>query len=137
MNAVRAPARRKPLSILVADDDRDTIETLAVILCDEGHTVHKIYRGDYIASAVQRYKPDVCIIDIELPYKSGYAVAQELTLKLGPRCPILIAISGVWTRKSEQLLAESVGFHRFLTKPADPQDLLQFLDEISSGNTAR
>lgn len=137
MNAATAAAKRKRLSILLADDDRDTVETLSVILVDEGHTVHKVYRGDYIADAVQRYKPNVCIIDIELPHKSGYAVAQELSVKLGPRCPTLIAISGVWTRKSEQLLAETVGFHRFFTKPADPQELLQFLDEVSSGNTAR
>lgn len=72
-----------------------------------------------------------------MPHKSGYAAAQELTVKLGPGCPTLIAISGVWTRKSEQLLAETVGFHRFFTKPADPQELLQFLDEIASGNTSR
>ena len=95
MNAATAAAKRKRLGILIADDDRDTVETLSVILIDEGHVVHKAYRGDFIVGAVARYKPDVCIIDIELPHKSGYAVAQELTLRLGPQCPTLIAISGV------------------------------------------
>ena len=135
MNAATVTAKRKRLSILVADDDRDTVEMLALILGDEGHTVHKVYRGDYIAEAVQRYEPDVCVIDIELPHKSGYVVAEELTRKLGQGCPTLVAMSGVWTRKSEQLLAETVGFRRFFTKPADPQELLRFLDEIGSGNT--
>lgn len=137
MNAAKAIAKRQGLSILIADDDRDTVETLTAILMDEGHTVHKVYRGDYVLEAVRRYKPAVCILDIEMPGKSGYAVAQELTLRLGSDRPILVAISGVWTRKSEQLLAQTVGFDRFFTKPADPGELLAFLDEAGSGNTAR
>lgn len=134
MNAASVTARRKRLNVLIADDERDTIETLEFVLADEGHTVQKVYRGDVVLEAVRRYKPDVCIIDIEMPGKSGYAVAQELSIRLGERCPMLIAISGVWTRKSEQLLAESVGFLRFFTKPADPQELVAYLDELSSGN---
>lgn len=135
MKAAAAAAKRKRLSILIADDDRDTVETLSAILIDEGHLVHKVYRGDRVLQAVERYKPDACIIDIEMPGKSGYAVAQELSIRFQLERPILIAISGVWTRKSEQLLAETVGFDRFFTKPADPARLIQFLDELGSGNT--
>jgi DNA-binding response OmpR family regulator len=137
VNAKRAPAARTRVGVLIADDDHDTVQTLAALFADEGYVVHYVYRGDEVLGAVERYRPEVCVLDIEMPGKSGYAVAQELTARLGDRRPFLIAISGVWTRKSEQLLAESVGFHCFFTKPADPNALMQCVEEFASGGNTR
>jgi DNA-binding response OmpR family regulator len=131
MISQQSPLPRRRLSILIADDDRDTVSTLTVILLDEGHRVHMFYRGDDVLSAVRRYKPDVCILDIDLPGLSGYALAQELSAAGEKRRPVLVAISGKYVRKSEQLLAETSGFDVFFTKPADPQELLRFLDGVA------
>ena len=96
--------------------------------------VHNVYRGDRVLEAVTRYRPDVCILDIEMPGQSGYAVAQKLCAVLGAKRPVLLAISGIWTKASEQLLAESVGFDRFFTKPADPDELVRCAEELASGD---
>lgn len=129
MNAVKARAAKKRLNILIADDERDTVVTLATIFEDEGHVVHSFYRGDEVIPAVRRYRPDICILDLDMPGRSGYALAQHLSAAQ-PR-PVLIAISGRWNHKSDELLALSVGFDRFYAKPADPQELVQFLDSVA------
>ena len=103
-----------------------------MLLTDEGHIVHTAYRGDHVPEAVRRLKPYVCILDIKMPGKSGYALARDIS-RLGPDRPVLIAISGIYVRPSEQLLARTVGFDRFFAKPADLQKLIALLEQIGSG----
>lgn len=134
MNAEKDLDAGRRLSILIADDEPDTVATLSVLLTDAGHIVHTVYRGDHVPEAVRRFKPDVCILDIQMPGESGYALAQEIS-KLGPDRPALIAISGIYVRQSEQLLAKSLGFDRFFVKPADPQELLALLEQIAGSDT--
>src|SRR5438045_2413096 len=114
------------LRILIADDDRDTTASLAALLRDEGHDVHTAARGDELLALCSALRPDVVIADIELPGMSGYAVAQEVRQRDGPLAPLLIAISGKWTKTSDKLLGYSVGFDHYLLKPARFRELLAF-----------
>src|SRR5690242_11722467 len=108
------PAR---LRILVADDDRDTANVLALILRDAGHDVHVALRGDEVADIDRLLRPDVVILDINMPGMSGYAVAREIRERRGPLAPLLIAISGSWKDNADQRVAEQLGFDHFLLKP--------------------
>ena len=115
------------LRILIADDDRDTTASLAALLRDEGHDVHTAARGDELLALCSALRPDVVIADIELPGMSGYAVAQEARQRDGPLAPLLIAISGKWTKTSDKLLGHSMGFDHYLLKPARFRELLALL----------
>jgi two-component system CheB/CheR fusion protein len=131
VNAAPSAPKKRKLHVLIADDDADTVLTLSTLLQDEGHTVSAVYSGVQVLHAIKRYKPEVCILDIEMPGQSGYATAREIAEKMPQReRPFLIAISGRWTHPSDQLLAESVGFAKFFLKPADPQLLVSFLAEV-------
>src|SRR5581483_10800512 len=134
VSAQRELQAARRLSILVADDEPDTVATLAALLTDEGHVVHTVYRGDHVPQAVERFKPDVCILDIVMPGESGYELAQQLS-QLGPRRPVLIGISAIYVRDSERFLAQAVGFDRFFVKPTDPETLLALLEQIARGDT--
>jgi CheY-like chemotaxis protein len=133
VNAQKKTETVRRLSILVADDEPDTVATLAALLTDEGHTVHSVYRGDHVPEAVRRFKPDVCILDIVMPGKTGYDLAHELS-QLGPQRPVLIAMSGVYVRDSEQFLAQAVGFDRSFVKPTDPGKLLALIEQIAASD---
>ena len=133
MNAASKQAQPTPaLSILLADDEVDTVQTLAAILADEGHNVYAVRDGALVLDAVRRLKPNVCILDIEMPRTDGYAIAREIVKefedKKQPR-PLLIAISGRWKSQTDKMLARMVGFDHFLVKPADPQAIIQVLHE--------
>ena len=127
----QVPERRqaaRALRIIVADDDRDTADTLAAILRGAGHTVHPLYTGRDVLPAVRIVRPDAIILDIAVPGMSGYAVAQEIRHSfVDLRRPMMIAISGMWTDASDRLIARQVGFDHYLAKPCDPQELLGLL----------
>jgi CheY-like chemotaxis protein len=128
------PSTWRPLNILLADDERDAILTLSTLLIQDGHSVSAVYSGNDVLQSVRRYKPDVCILDIEMPGKSGYAAAREMSAALAPELrPVLIAISGKWTETTDRLLGLSLGFDHYFLKPVDPQRLLGFLDDIANG----
>jgi CheY-like chemotaxis protein len=117
-----------PLRVLIADDNRDTVNTLAVLVRAEGHAVRAAYNGIDVMRIARLHRFDALILDIEMPEMSGYAIAQELrVLHYGTRAPLLIAISGKWINRSEKLLAHAVGFDHHFEKPCDPDALLRLL----------
>ncbi len=129
----KAPHR---LRIVIADDDRDTTVTLATILGEDGHEVHTVLRGDEILELCRLLRPDVVIADVDMPGMSGYAVARELRDRHGALAPLLIAVSGKWTKTSDKLLGHEVGFDHYLLKPADPNELLAILAQFGAAASA-
>ena len=125
-----------PLRILIADDDRDTANTLALVLRDEGHEVHTALRGDEVVDACRLLRPEVVVMDINMPGMSGYAVARELRERHGPLAPLLIAISGVWTQTADAALGKAVGFDHFLMKPCEPRLVLRLLESLHTASGA-
>lgn len=122
----RAP---RQLRIIVADDDRDQVQTLMELLRDEGHDVWGLYRGKELVQAVKGFDPDAMIIDIKLPDASGFEVAEKIRERFGRR-PLLIAISGVFKKGADRVLAEIVGFDHHLSKPFDFDTLLRLLEPL-------
>src|SRR5437763_7086719 len=132
-----SPPTRLPLRIVVADDDRDTAITLATILRDEGHEVQTILRGDEALEMCRLFRPDVVIADINLPGESGYAIARELRERHGELAPLLIAVSGQWTKASDRLLGKAVGFDHYLLKPCDMNELLRLMEPLRLSSQKR
>jgi DNA-binding response OmpR family regulator len=119
------------LSIVVADDDEDTVRTLAAILRDEGHEVKEITRANEVLNAVRLYRADVAILDIAMPGASGYDLAREIRRRHSVRPPLLIAISGVYRGDTDKMLSEIVGFDHHLTKPFDTNELLDLIRPLA------
>jgi len=124
-------AKRRTLSVLIADDNQDVVLTLAEILTDEGHLVHTCTDGKQAIDAIRRHKPQVCILDIAMPGMTGYEVARQIEKSPAAERPTLIGISGQFTKPGDKLLAKSVGFRHFLAKPADPDLLIRMLESIA------
>lgn len=121
-----------PLRVLVADDNRDTVLTLTMLLQSEGHEVRCAYNGIDVMRIARLHRFDAIIVDIEMPEMSGYAVAQEVrTHYYGTRVPLLVAITGKWNKPSEKLLAQAVGFDHHLEKPCDPNRMLGLLKPLA------
>jgi DNA-binding response OmpR family regulator len=128
------PERRqyaRALRILLADDDRDTVATLSVLLTREGHVVHGVYAGNDVLPAARLLRPDAVILDIAIPQMSGYAVAQAIRQSFTDlRRPLLIAMSGMWKEFADREIARQVGFDHYLVKPAHPAELLALLEPL-------
>lgn len=118
------PARESAdhLRVVVIEDNRDSAESLRMLLTLLGHDVAVAYSGpDGVAAAV-RHRPDVVISDIGLPGLDGYGVARELRHHPATSGARLIAVTGYGTEDDRRRVQEA-GFDHHLVKPADPQTL--------------
>jgi DNA-binding response OmpR family regulator len=117
----------RPLRIVIADDDRDTVLTLMMVLRHEGHEVRGVYRGWDVLTHVKDFDPDVVLADINMPEMNGYQVARAVRTEYGDRRPLLIGISGVYKNDSDKILGQLAGFDHYLTKPYEPSDILRLI----------
>jgi DNA-binding response OmpR family regulator len=84
----------------------------------------------FAAASIRVMRPDALILDINMPGMSGYAVVRALRERYTIAAPLMIGISGVWTKTVEQLLGRAVGFDHYLIKPYEPQALLALLEPL-------
>ena len=64
--------------ILVADDNRDSVESLSVLLAASGCQVHTAYDGLQAVEMAQNLRPDVVLLDIDMPVLDGYEAARRI-----------------------------------------------------------
>jgi len=117
----------RPLRVLIAEDDRDTVVTLMMLLREEGHEVRGVHTGRNVMSVVSDFDPDAVILDIHLPELSGWEVARTIRARHGLERPMLIGVSGEYKQGADRILSEILGFDHYLLKPYNPNDLLTLL----------
>jgi DNA-binding response OmpR family regulator len=115
------------MRVLVADDNRDEVLSLDLLLSCEGHQVRGVYQGDEVLPAMRSFKPDAVLLDIKMPGLSGFEVARLIRSRYGDESPLLVAISGHFKQGGDKVLSEIVGFDYHLAKPCDPGELLALL----------
>jgi CheY-like chemotaxis protein len=113
--------------ILVADDNIDAADSLALLLDMAGHDVRVVHDGRAALSVAQSFRPDTVLLDIGMPLMSGYEVARALRQEPWGAKITLIALTG-WGQESDRLKAMEAGFDRHLTKPVDPDMLEQLMN---------
>jgi CheY-like chemotaxis protein len=117
-----------PLRILVAEDNRDGADMLAVLLRLEGHEVHVAYDGPHALQLIQTMAPHLALLDIGMPGLNGLEIARNL--KTTGHRTVLIAISG-WGRASDRDAAREAGFEDYLLKPVEIARLDALLQRLS------
>jgi CheY-like chemotaxis protein len=117
------------LRVVIADDERDTVMTLGILLRSEGFAVRMTTSAVEVPQVVREFCPDFVLLDIGMPERSGYDLAQELRATYGEACPFLIAVTAYWTR-ADKALAKERGFHHHLGKPYNPVGLIHLLSVL-------
>jgi CheY-like chemotaxis protein len=112
--------------ILLADDNRDAAESLAIILRLEGHEVSLAHDGESALRAFAERRPDVALLDIGMPKANGYDVARQIRAEPGGHEVLLIAITG-WAQDADKAQSRAAGFDHHLTKPIEPDMLIELL----------
>jgi two-component system CheB/CheR fusion protein len=124
--APRTPPRRR---ILVVDDNHDAANSLARLLKRlYGQDVHVAHDGPAALESVDRFHPEVVLLDIGMPGMDGYEVAQRLRKKPELAALKIVALTG-WGQEADRIRSRAVGFDHHLVKPVDPADLCKLLEE--------
>jgi PAS domain S-box-containing protein len=120
------------LRVLIVDDNADAAEALAQVLQIAGYQTHVAFDGRTALEMAEILKPSVVLLDLGLPHLSGREVGQRLRATPWGRAAHLIAITG-WGGADEVLRSRESGFDQHLTKPVDPDVLLQLLICLTQG----
>jgi CheY-like chemotaxis protein len=122
----------RPLRILVVDDNPDEVKSTLLLLETEGYETRGVYDAQSVLPQVLEFDPDVVIMDIKMPERSGWEAASELRQRVTNLRLLLIAVSGVYTRGVDKVLSEMSGFDHVLMKPVDPATLLGLIARHTS-----
>ncbi len=116
----------REVRIVVADDNRDAADALAVLL-DRAHfsVVAVAHNGSDALAAIDRFRPNVAILDVVMPELDGIEIADRVRRQfVAP--PRLIAVSGL-SESCDRDDAIEAGFAAFFQKPVDWRHLLEVL----------
>jgi CheY-like chemotaxis protein len=118
----------EPLRILVADDNRDAADSLAILLRLWGHEVSVAYDGQFALALADDLRPHVILLDICMSPVHGGEVARQLRSKHGFEKAVIIATSAN-NPEDSRLDAWRHLFDLFLTKPYNLARLESILAE--------
>lgn len=118
------------INIVIAEDQRMLLGALASLidLEDDMHVVGKASNGAEALELVQALKPDVCIMDIEMPIKSGLEAAEELK---GGNCKVIILTT--FARAGYFERAIKAGVCGYLLKDSPSEELASSIRSVMDG----
>ena len=95
--------------ILVVDDNRDSAESLAMLLKLTGNETHIAHDGLEAVEAAARFRPDVILLDIGLPKMNGYEAARRIREQPWGKNMVLVALTG-WGQEEDRQKSKDAGF---------------------------
>lgn len=118
---------RRPLCILLVEDDADSLSVLARLLKMTGHHAVAAGSAEEALRLAASQRCDLVVSDVGLPDRSGLDLMRDLSRLY--RIPG-IAVSG-YTEPADVSECERAGFARHLKKPVDFQKLLETVEELA------
>ena len=122
--------------VLIVDDNGDAATSLSYVLTLTGYQVRVAHDGNQALEVADQLRPNVVLLDIGLPGMSGYEVARRLRARPWGADLHLIAVTG-WGQDSDRAKSQEAGFDEHLTKPIDPETLLQRISQSTLGPPPR
>lgn len=114
--------------ILLVEDDADAADSLKTLLELHGHRVQIAKDGGQAHSAFRMRRPDFVITDLILPGENGFELIDRMK-RSDDTVPVLV-LSAI-TLEDSRALTERLGADGYLTKPAEPDDLLAQIKDIA------
>jgi PAS domain S-box-containing protein len=112
--------------VLIADDNQDAAQSLAMLIQMLGHETRAVHDGEAALQAAEEWHPHVVILDIGMPRLNGYLTVQRMSSRPWADTTRFIALTG-WGQEGDRQKALEAGFHRHLIKPVDPEVLAELL----------
>ena len=108
--------------ILIADDNRDALDTLALLLEGDGHEVCKATDGAAALEVARARQPELILLDIGMPVMNGYDAARRVRAESWGQRVMLVALTG-WGQRSDVERARAAGFDLHLVKPVTVEQI--------------
>jgi DNA-binding response OmpR family regulator len=115
--------------ILIADDEPNIVAALEFLLQRNGYEVHIARNGEEALKLVEDCNPDLVLLDVMMPVKSGYAVCTRIRERADWRHIKIIMLSAKG-RDAEVNKGLSIGADLYVTKPFSTRDLMGKIKDL-------
>lgn len=112
--------------ILLVDDNRDSVESLALLLSVEGYETKTAHDGVEAIEIAESFRPNVILLDIGLPLISGYEVCRRIRAESWGKDIVVFAHTG-WGHEDDRRRTSEAGFDGHLLKPVDFAALIKLI----------
>ncbi|HEY9806203.1 MAG TPA: response regulator, partial [Candidatus Obscuribacterales bacterium] len=121
------------IRVLVVDDEPDARELLTVLLAEYGAEVLAVASASEVLANLESFQPDVLVSDIAMPDVDGYALIQQVRTLPATKGGQIPAISlTAYAREEDYQRSLNSGFEKHVTKPLEPERLVQALMTLTS-----
>lgn len=118
--------------VLLIEDEPNIIEAIRFVLSRAGYVVDTHSDGSTALVAIRSKAPDMVILDVMLPNKSGYDILRELRAEEGMAgLPVLMLTAR--GQKKDREMAERYGASRYMTKPFSNAEMISLVAELLEG----
>lgn len=118
--------------VLLIEDEPNIVEAISYILSKDGWTVHTHADGETAMDKVLQAVPDMIILDVMLPGRSGYDILRDLRAHAATAdLPVMMLTARGQAKDRE--MAKVLGATRFMTKPFSNADVLESVRILASG----
>lgn len=115
--------------VLLIEDEPNIIEAIRFLLSRDGCSVHTHANGADAVTEVARVSPDLLVLDMMLPGRSGMDVLRDLRADPGTEnLPVLMLTARGQSRGRD--MAERAGVNRFMTKPFSNAEMLEAVRDL-------
>lgn len=119
-------------TILLVDDDNDIIESMRTVLEGRGYRIMIARDGNAGLTVAERENPDLIVLDMMMPKKSGFLVLEKLKGRPGGMIPTIMITGNEGSR--HRAYAEFLGVKDYLRKPFALEKLVKSVDTILGSN---
>jgi CheY-like chemotaxis protein len=103
--------------VLVVDDNRDSTDSMVTVLGLMGHDAEGAYSADEALARAEHFRPDLVLLDLNMPGDDGYAAIKRLRALCGNE--LFVAAMTGYGQASDREATARAGFQAHLTKPID------------------
>ena len=118
-----------PVSILIADDDANIALALRFLMEKDGYQVRVVADGDAALAAVEKYRPDILILDVMMPRRNGIEVCAAVRANpaIAATRIIMLSARGMDRERRRGLRA---GADEYITKPFSTHEVLERVRDL-------
>jgi two-component system cell cycle response regulator DivK len=109
--------------ILVVEDQPDNRQIIRDMLADTGYEIAEAENGEEALAAITKQRPDLILMDIQLPVMDGYAATRRIKTDPALKSIPVIAVTS-YALSGEEKKAREAGCDDYVPKPYSPRQLL-------------
>ena len=120
-----------PHKVLIVDDEPNIVTSLTFLMKKSGFETSVARDGDEALAEVERFGPDLVLLDVMMPKRDGFEVCQKL--RAAGHTHLKIVLLTAKGRETEVAKGLAIGADSYVTKPFSTRELVDLVNQLLAG----